>query len=65
MLVRISGLPAMARSETKVVEIIALDGGVFSHREVVDDQDEWSGVFAHPLTDGAVSVATGQVGEHA
>jgi hypothetical protein len=38
---------------------------VFAHREVIDDQYQWPGVFAHALTDGAIGVATGQIGEHA
>jgi hypothetical protein len=42
-----------------------LGGGVLTHREVIDDQYQWPGVFAHALTDGAIGVATGQIGEHA
>jgi hypothetical protein len=38
---------------------------VLAHREVVDDEYQGSGVFTHGLTDGAISVATSQVGEHA
>ncbi len=49
----------------QVVEVVALCGGVFTHREVVDDEHQWAGVFAHALADGAISVAAGQVGEHA
>ncbi len=37
---------------------------VLTHREVVDDEDQGAGVFAHALTDGAISVAAGEVGEH-
>jgi hypothetical protein len=49
----------------QIVEIVGLGGGVLTHREVVNDQYQWSGVFAHALTDGAIGVATGEVGEHA
>lgn len=49
----------------EVVEIIGLGGGVLAHREVVDDEHVRSGVFAHALSDGAVCVSTGEVGEHA
>ena len=38
---------------------------MFAHREVVDDEDQGSGVFTHALADGAISVAAGEVGEHA
>ncbi len=49
----------------QVVEVVALGGGVLAHGEVVDDEDQGSGVFAHALADGAVGVAAGEVGEHA
>ena len=48
----------------QVVEVVALGGGVLAHREVIDDEDQGSGVFTHALTDGAVSVSAGEVGEH-
>jgi hypothetical protein len=48
----------------QVVEVIALSGGVLAHREVVDDEDQGSGVFAHALSDGAIGVSAGEVGEH-
>ena len=64
MLVRISGLAAIARSETRSLEIVALGRGVLAHREVIDDEHQGAGVFTHALTDGAISVSTGQVGEH-
>jgi hypothetical protein len=37
---------------------------VLTHREVVDDEDQGAGVFAHALADGAISVSAGEVGEH-
>jgi hypothetical protein len=64
LLVRISGLAAIARSETRSLEIVALGRGVLAHREVIDDEHQGAGVFTHALTDGAISVSTGQVGEH-
>ena len=42
-----------------------MGGGVLAHREVVDDEDQGPGVFAHALADGAIGVAAGEVGEHA
>ena len=47
------------------IEIVGLGDGVLAHREVVGDQDQCSGVFAHALTDGAVGVAVGEVCERA
>ena len=38
--------------------------GVLAHGEVVDDEDQGPGVFAHALPDGAISVAAGEVGQH-
>jgi hypothetical protein len=38
--------------------------GVLAHREVVEDQHEWFGVFADALTPGAIGVAAGEIGEH-
>ena len=38
---------------------------MFTHREVIDDEDQGAGVFAHALADGAVGVSAGEVGEHA
>ena len=38
--------------------------GVLAHREVIDYEDQWAGVFAHALTDGAIGVPAGEVGEH-
>jgi hypothetical protein len=64
LLVRTKGLPAIARSETRSL-IVGLGGGVLTHREVIDDQCQRPGVFALALTDGAIGVATGQIGEHA
>jgi len=49
----------------QVIEVVALGRGVLAHREVVDDEDQGSGVFTHALADGAISVAAGEVGEHA
>ena len=49
----------------QIVEIVGLGGGVLTHREVIDDQYQRAGVFAHALTDGAIGVTTGQIGEHA
>jgi hypothetical protein len=57
-----TGLSAMTAAGHQIIEIVGLGGGALAHREVVDDQDPWSGVFAPALTDGAVGVA---VGEHA
>jgi hypothetical protein len=37
---------------------------VFTHREVIDNEDQGAGVFAHALADGAVGVSAGEVGEH-
>jgi hypothetical protein len=38
---------------------------VLTHREVVDDEDHHgTGIFAHALADGAISVSAGEVGEH-
>jgi hypothetical protein len=48
----------------QVVEIVALSGGVFAHREVIDDEDQGAGVFAHALAPGAIGVPAGEVGEH-
>jgi len=49
----------------QVVEVIALGRGVLTHREVVDDEDQGSGLFAHALSDGPVGVSTGEIREHA
>jgi site-specific DNA recombinase len=48
----------------QVVEVVALGGGVLAHREVVDNEDQGAGVFAHALADGAIGVSAGEVGEH-
>lgn len=43
-----------------------LSGGDFAtDREIIDNQYRWPSVFPHPLTDGAITVTAGQVGEHA
>jgi hypothetical protein len=43
----------------EIVEVVALGGDVLSHGEVVDDEDQGPGVFAHALADGAIGVSTG------
>ena len=48
----------------QVVEVVALGRGVLTHREVIDDEDQGAGVFAHALTDGAIGMSASQVGEH-
>ena len=48
----------------QVVEIVALGRGVLAHREVIDEEDQRAGVFAHALADGAISVTAGKISEH-
>ena len=38
---------------------------MLTHRKIIDNQHQRPGVFAHALTDRAIGVATGQIGEHA
>jgi hypothetical protein len=64
LLVRINWFGGDGAVGNQVVEIIALGRRVLTHRKVIDDQDQGSGVFAHALTDGAIGVSAGEVGEH-